>query len=207
MVWLDDDNKMHGRMLSKAKVLDPKDASTSEILKSHGIETILMAIPSVSAAHMKQLLESLRTFDCRVKTLPSIDDIMANRVTARDARTLPLEELTGRQPVAPDMALMQKNITGKVVMVTGVGGSVGSELCRQILPLQPSALVLFDVFEAALYEIEHNLKQLSANEQTPPVHCVLGNVVFKSELSHTITTYRVQTLFHGKRPTDTPYQS
>ena len=68
VVWLDDDNKMHGRMLSKAKVLDPKDASTSEILKSHGIETILMAIPSVSAAHMKQLLESLRTFDCRVKS-------------------------------------------------------------------------------------------------------------------------------------------
>ena len=130
VVWLDDDTKMHSRRLSNAVVLDPKDPATPALLKSYGIETILMAIPSVSAARMKQLLESLRNFDCRVQTLPSIDDIMANRVTTRDAKTLPLEELIGRQPVAPDMALMRKNITGKVVMVTGAGGSVGSELCR-----------------------------------------------------------------------------
>ena len=197
VVWLDDDSKMHGRTLSNARVLDPRDASTSEVLKSHGIETILMAIPSVGAGHMKQLLESLRSFDCRVQTLPSIDDIMANRVTARDAKTLPLEELTGRQPVAPDMALMRKNITEKVVMVTGAGGSVGSELCRQILPLQPSALVLFDVSEPALYEIAKDLMQLSVDGEMPPVHCVLGNVVFKSELSHTLSTYGVHTLFHA----------
>ncbi len=197
VVWLDDDEKMHGRTLSKALVLDPKDPATPGLLKSRGVETILMAIPSVSAGHMKQLLESLRNFDCRVQTLPSIDEIMANRVTARDARTLPLEELIGRQPVAPEMALMRKNITGKVVMVTGAGGSVGSELCRQILPLEPSSLVLFDVSEAALYLIESDLKQLSADLKATPIHCVLGNVVFKNELSHTITSYGVQTLFHA----------
>ena len=197
VVWLDDDKKYHGRMLSKAQVLDPQDPATPGKLKSLGIETILMAIPSVSGAHMKQLLESLRNFDCRVQTLPSIDDIMANRVTTRDAKLLPLEELIGRQPVAPDTTLMRKNVTGKVVMVTGAGGSVGSELCRQILPLEPTALVLFDVSEAALYQIDSDLKELGQELAQVPVHCVLGNVVFKNELTHTIRTYGVQTLFHA----------
>ena len=102
-------------------MLDPKAKSTPAILKSKGIETILMAIPSVDGPRMKQLLESLQAFDCRIQTLPSIEDIMENRVTTRDAKTLPLEELIGRKPVAPDPDLMCKNITGKVVMVTGAG--------------------------------------------------------------------------------------
>ena len=204
IVWLDDNSKYHGRELSKLRVLDPKDKSTPALLKSKGIETILMAIPHVDGSRTKELLESLQTFDCRIKTLPSIEDIMENRVTTRDAKTLPLEELIGRQPVAPDPDLMRKNITGKAVMVTGAGGSVGSELCRQILPLAPKALVLFDISEAAMYQIDSNLKSLSAELKAddsswtvPPVHCVLGNVVFKSELIHTLRMYAVQTLFHA----------
>jgi len=207
VLWLDDNAKYHGRELAKARVLDPKDPATPAILKAHGVETILMAIPTVSGFRMKELLESLSTFDCRVQTLPSIEDIMENRVTTRDARTLPLEELIGRKSVAPDMDLMRKNITGKVVMVTGAGGSVGSELCRQILPLEPAALVLFDVSEAAMYQIESDLKALGqealANgrdlqeRELPEVHCVLGNVVFKNDLVHTLSTYGVHTLFHA----------
>ena len=204
VVWLDDNSKYHGRELANLRVLDPKDGATPAVLKSQGIETILMAIPSVDGSKMKQLLESLQTFNCRIKTLPSIEDIMENRVTTRDAKTLPLEELIGRQPVTPDPELMRKNITGKVVMVTGAGGSVGSELCRQILPLAPEALVLFDISEAAMYQIDSDLKALGADLKSvdadlkiPPVHCVLGNVVFKSEIAHSIRTYSVQTLFHA----------
>lgn len=196
VVWLDDDKKYHGRVLSKARVLDPKDPATPSLLKAQGVETILMAIPSVGSAHMKQLLESLRNFDCRVQTLPSIDDIMANRVTTRDAQTLPLEELIGRQSVAPDTNLMRNNVTGKAVMVTGAGGSVGSELCRQLLPLEPAALILFDVSEAAMYQIDSDLKEM-CQAGAPPVHCVLGNVVFKNEVAHTIRKYAVKTLFHA----------
>ena len=110
------------REIAKVRVVDPKDPDTPALLKAHGVETILMAVPSVSSARMKEVLESLRSFDCRVQTLPSIDDIMSDRVTTRDAQTLPLEELIGREQVAPDMQLMQKNVTGKVVMVTGAGG-------------------------------------------------------------------------------------
>ena len=199
VLWLDDDEKYHGRELSNARVLDPKNSATPAILKTHGVETILMAIPSVTGTRMKELLESLRTFNCRVQTLPSIDDIMENRVTTRDARTLPLEELIGRQPVAPDMNLMRKNISGKVVMVTGAGGSVGSELCRQIFQLQPAVLVLFDVSEAAMYQIECDLIALRREciEGGSEIHCVLGNVVFKEDISHTIRRYSVHTLFHA----------
>ncbi len=197
VLWLDDDAKHHGRMLSNARVLDPKDPATPELLKRHGVETILMAIPYVSGALMKELLESLQTFNCRIQTLPSFEDIMANRVTTQDVKTLPLEELIGRVPVSPDTELMSKNITAKVVMVTGAGGSVGSELCRQILPLQPACLVLFDVSEAALYQIDSDLQKIRQGADLPPVHCVLGNVIFKNELTHTIKTYGVQTLFHA----------
>lgn len=198
VVWLDDNTKYHGRELSNLRVLDPKDTSTPAVLKSHGIETILMAIPSVDGFQMKELLESLRTFDCRIQTLPSIEDIMQNRVTSRDARTIPLEELIGREPVAPDMALMCKNINGKAVMVTGAGGSVGGELCRQIFRLKPKLLVLFDVSEAAMYTIESDLRALGQEvEDGPPIHCVLGNVIFKHDLAHTIRSYGVETLFHA----------
>ena len=197
VLWLDDDAKLHGRTLAGAPVLDPKDSRTPAVLKAKNVDTILMAIPSVGGS-MKELLESLRNFDCRVQTLPSIDDIMANRVTSRDARTLPLEELIGRKQVAPDATLMSKNITGKAVLVTGAGGSVGGELCRQILPLNPSVLVLLDVSEAALYTVESDLvalKELSDNRT--PVICVLGNVVFKSDVAHVLKTYGIQSLFHA----------
>jgi len=203
--WLDDNKKLQGRNLAQAKVLDPKDSSTPRILKEHGVETILMAIPSVGVGRMKQLLESLQAFNCSVKTLPSISDIMANRVTSRDAKSLPLEEIIGRQPVEPVPELMCKNITGKVVMVTGAGGSVGSELCRQIIRLKPSALVLLDISEAALYQIEQNLLTLVDSDETEgaaeckhvPMHCVLGNVILKENIAFTIAKHGVQTLFHA----------
>ena len=201
VVWLDDDAKNHGRRLAQAEILDPKDSATPARLKQMGVETILMAIPSVSGSKMKDLLESLRRFDCRVRTLPSIDDIMANRVTSSDAKKLPLEELIGREQVAPDMTLMIRNITGKVVMVTGAGGSVGSELCRQILPLRPSRLVLLDVSEAAMYQIDQSLKQLGETlpegQNIPDIRCVIGNVARKADVANAIAGFGVQTLFHA----------
>jgi FlaA1/EpsC-like NDP-sugar epimerase len=201
VLWLDDDKKYHNRYLANARVLDPKHVTTPDLLKAHGVNTILMAIPNIGTGRMKEVLESLQSFNCSVKTLPSISDIMANRVNALDAKTLPLEELIGRQPVAPDMALMRKNITNKVVMVTGAGGSVGSELCRQILPLQPAALVLFDISEPAMYEIDSNLKamldEFPPESVHPPIISMLGNVCFKEQLEYAIRKYSVQTLFHA----------
>jgi FlaA1/EpsC-like NDP-sugar epimerase len=150
---------------------------------------------------MKGLLESLRRFNCSVRTLPSIEDIMANRVTSIDAKKLPLEELIGRRPVAPDMKLMIKNVTGKVVMVTGAGGSVGSELCRQILPLRPTRLVLFDVSEAAMYQIEQSLVQLCealpSGERSPEIHCIIGNVTRRRDVESAISAGGVEILFHA----------
>jgi FlaA1/EpsC-like NDP-sugar epimerase len=201
VLWLDDDKKYHNRYLANARVLDPKHVTTPDLLKAHGVNTILMAIPNIGTGRMKEVLESLQSFNCSVKTLPSISDIMANRVNALDAKTLPLEELIGRQPVAPDITLMRKNITNKVVMVTGAGGSVGSELCRQILPLQPAALVLFDISEPAMYEIDSNLKamidEFPLEQGRPPVISMLGNVCFKEQLDFAIRKYSVQTLFHA----------
>lgn len=201
VVWLDDDKRYHGRMFGQAEILDPKAPATSARLKQLGVENILMAITSVDGSRMKAMLESLQQFDCAVRTLPSIDDILANKVTARDTMKLPLEELIGRKSIAPDMELMVKNISGKVVMVTGAGGSVGGELCRQILPLLPRKMVLFDVSEAAMYLIEQSLHDLIASTSfdgmPPEVCCVIGNVCDKKVIGHAIKSNRVQTLFHA----------
>ena len=200
VLWLDDDKKIWGRTLAKANVLNPQDPKTPEALKKHGVETILMAIPNIPGSRMKELLESLQSFNCVVKSLPSIDDIMANRVTSRDTQTLPLEELIGRKQIAPNADLMSKNITGKVVMVTGAGGSVGSELCRQIIQLKPAALVLFDVSEVAMYVIDAELRKIispSLDEVPPEIYSVLGNVVSKDEVADTIKHHKVETLFHA----------
>jgi len=199
VVWLDDDEKYHGRSLAQALILDPKADDTPARLQELGVETILMAAPSISSQHMKGVLQSLQRFNCTVRTLPSINDIMANKVTSKDIKQFPFEAMIGRSPVEPDMKLMRKNIDGRVVMVTGAGGSVGSELCRQIFPLRPAALILFDVSEAATYKIKSDLDTLSAESkgEIPRVHCVLGNVVFKGEIAHAIQSYSVQTLFHA----------
>ena len=201
VVWLDDNEKYHGRMFAQAEILDPKSPATPARLKQLGVDTILMAIASVDRSRMKELLESLQQFDCSVRTLPSIDDIMANRVTARDTMKVPLEELIGRKPVAPDMELMIKNISGKVVMVTGAGGSVGSELCKQIIPLVPRKLVLFDISEASMYLIEQEL--LKVVDETrfdgslPEICCVIGNVCEEKVIKGVIQKQGVQTLFHA----------
>ncbi len=196
--WLDDNREIQGRSVGQLKVLDPRAEDTRQLLKDAGVQTIFLAVPSIEGHQLKEMLEQVQGYNCSVKSVPPMAEFLANRVTTQDLKTLRLEDLIGRPPIAPQPKLMQANITGKVCMVTGAGGSVGSELCRQIAMLKPAALILFEISEPSLYHIDMELREAAAEAGNPlALTAVLGSVTDKSKLDSVIARHGVQTMFHA----------
>lgn len=158
------------------------------------IEQVVVAIPSVPPETCRRILTELRGLGVAVKTLPSLTELVAGRISVQSIREIKVEDLLGRQPVPPRQDLFSKCIAGKSVLVTGAGGSIGSELCRQIASQKPSRLVLFDHSEYALYAIEREiLKVLPALR----VSAYLGSVCDGTLLSQVISSHRVDTIYHA----------
>ncbi len=156
--YVDDDDRLHGQVLNGLKIYNPENLLG--LVSGQQITQVYLAIPSASRARRNEILEAVRTAQVQVRTLPGLLDLAEGRVHVSDLRELDIEDLLGRDPVPPSRTLLAKNITGKVVMVTGAGGSIGSELCRQIVQLSPSALLLVELTEFALYAIEQELQGL-----------------------------------------------
>ena len=154
--FLDDDDRLHGQVLNGLPIHKPADLALT-LAKVH-VTDVLLALPSVSRHRRSQILATLSPYELAVRTMPSLSDIASGKVCLSDVRELEIDDLLGRDPVLPSPSMMAKNITGKVVMVTGAGGSIGSELCRQILKAQPSTLLLVELTEFALYEIHRELE-------------------------------------------------
>ena len=155
--FLDDDDRLHGHVLNGQPIYNPADLpSLSETLL---IKDVLLAMPSVSRKRRNQILNQIQAAQVSVRTLPSFSDLAQGKVTISDLRELDIDDLLGREPVTPNQILLAKNITGKVVMVTGAGGSIGSELCRQITDLGPEKLLLVEQSEFALYNIHQELER------------------------------------------------
>jgi FlaA1/EpsC-like NDP-sugar epimerase len=143
-------------------------------------------------------LQLLRGYNVTVRTLPSYSDLAEGRVTVNDIRELSISDVLGRDTVAPDPALMRRDIAGKTVLVTGAGGSIGSELCRQIFEQAPKKLVLFDHSEYALYAILHELQQKSANISTDiDIYAILGSVTDKRRVEQLLQNMSPDTVFHA----------
>ena len=154
--FVDDDDRLHGHSLNGLPIYAP--GSLGETVPRREVTQIFLAIPSVSQRRRNEVLTALLPLRVQVRTLPGLMDLASGKVTVADLRELNIEDLLGREPVPPNPLMMAKNITGKVVMVTGAGGSIGSELCRQIVKAQPSTLLLVEVTEFALYEIHRELE-------------------------------------------------
>ena len=192
--FLDDDKSLHGQVINGHKVYDPQ--TLEDLAISHRVSTVLLALPSVSRHRRHEILAMIKEAKVGVRTLPSVTDLAQGRVTVSDLRELEIEDLLGRDPVAPERSLLEKNIRNKVVMVTGAGGSIGSELCRQIAELEPKQLVLFEQSEYALYQIEAELaRRLEPNgtELTP----VLGSVQDELQLTDVMRRFSAQTVYHA----------
>ena len=158
--FLDDDDRLHGHVLNGLPIHNPTDLI--EVISSFAITDVLLALPSVSRQRRNDILNILKPHKMAVRTLPGLSDIATGKVSLSDVRELDIDDLLGREPVKPNGLLLNANTHCKTVLVTGAGGSIGSELCRQILKTQPKQLLLVEMSEFALYQIHQELVELLA---------------------------------------------
>lgn len=161
--FLDDDDRLHGHVLNGLPIHNPDDFA--EILSVSPITDVLLALPSVSRQRRNDILNTLKPHKVAVRTLPGLSDIATGKLSLSDVRELDIDDLLGREPVKPNGLLLNLNTHHKTVLVTGAGGSIGSELCRQILKTNPKQLLLVEMSEFALYQIHQQLQALLAGER------------------------------------------
>lgn len=196
MGFIDDDAGKISRSINGVMVYAP--SAVPDLVVRHGITDILLALPSVSRDRRNSIIESLRPLPVHIRTLPGLADLASGRVTVQDFKELDIEDLLGRDPVPPDMALLARNLLNKVVLVTGSGGSIGGELCRQIVMERPRQLLLLDHSEFALYSIHQELQALCAAHQLDVTLIpLLGSVRNPRRLQEVCTTYRPHTVYHA----------
>ena len=194
--FLDDDPKLHGSQIRGLPVYNPSDIAAITI-KKHVVE-VMLALPRISRRRRGEILQSLRGQNVVVRTLPSYSDLAEGRVTVNDIRELSINDILGRDTVAPDPALMRRDIADKTVLVTGAGGSIGSELCRQIFAQNPKKLVLFDHSEYALYAILQELQsKITPENAAVELTAILGSVTDKPRLDQLFLASAPDTVFHA----------
>lgn len=192
--FLDDDKRLQGHVLNGLTIYNPEDLH--ELVESSGIATVLLALPSISRKRRNEILGKMLHARVSVRTLPSVTELAQGKVSTSDLRELDIDDLLGREPVTPDPVLLGKNITGKTVLVTGAGGSIGSELCRQILQVAPSALLLVEQSEFALYQIHEELlaKQPGLQIRLIPL---LASVCDDERMTQIVSAWLPDTIYHA----------
>lgn len=192
--FIDDEPSLHRRQIRDTRV--HPFSHLSRLIERHAVKDVLLAMPSVSRSRRNQIIALLEPYPVKVKTLPTLAEIAEGEVTVDDIRDVEIEDLLGRDQMLPDESLMAKNIYNKVVMVTGAGGSIGAELCRQVLKQKPKELVLFEHSEFALYAIERDLKKHSSSGEVT-IKPVLGSVTDKNRISLACQSAKVETVYHA----------
>ena len=190
--FLDDRVSLQRKTIAGLRVYPPE--ALAEAVFRHDVTQIVLAIPSATIAQKRQLIQRVEGAGLPVRILPGLQDLVAGRAAVSDIREVDVADLLGRDPVPPDPALFARNIAGKVVMVTGAGGSIGSELCRQIVSQRPKKLVLLDHSEFGLYTIDHELVQAAHGVEV--VGC-LGTVLDETLVRSLMTQHQVQTIYHA----------
>ena len=190
--FVDDNQQYHNQSILGQTVFDPIKIKELIILKD--IDLVLLALPLISRTKRNQIIDYLNSFNITVKTLPSIQDIVDGKVSLSDIKDLTIEDLLSREEVQPNLELLSKNINSKVVLVTGAGGSIGSEISRQIIKLNPKKLLLLELNEFALYKISEELKNIMPNLK---VISLLANVQNSSRIEEVFKTFKVDTVYHA----------
>ncbi|WP_213956015.1 VanZ family protein [Variovorax sp. dw_954] len=195
--FLDDDRRLHGGTVRGLPVYSPN--ALSERAQALKVTTVLLAVPSAPRKRRNEILAAVLDAKVAVRTLPGLSDLAQGRVQTSDLRELEIDDLLGRDPVPPNPFLLGKNIRGKVVLVTGAGGSIGSELCRQIVKASPDVLLLVERSEFALYTIHGELQQQLAGKEGAPIRVVplLASVREEMRMREIMRTWRPHTVYHA----------
>ncbi len=192
--FLDDDDRLHGHVLNGLPIYNPADLPN--LVSTLTVSDVLLAIPSVSRRRRNEILSQIRSAHVLVRTLPSVTELAQGKVSISDLRELDIDDLLGREPVMPNHILLAMNVRSKVVMVTGAGGSIGSELCRQILAVGPSKLLLIEQSEFALYAIHQELEEKQTNHATTLVP-LLASVQDDDRMHEIMSTWHPDTVYHA----------
>lgn len=196
VAYIDDKKEMKGATIAGIKVHAANDLAA--LIAKMGITEVLLAMPSLPKSQQKHILDNLAVHKVKIKVTPPIGSLVTGELRAQDVRDIEIEDLLGRDQVVPNHVLLASCITGKSVMVTGAGGSIGSELCRQIILLQPSHLILLDMTEFALYSIKQELKSmLAAQDKHIELMPFLGSVLDTEKCTRIMRTFAVETVYHA----------
>lgn len=195
--YVDDDVRLNGQRLDGIPIYSSDRLAWS--IRTLMVDEVLIGLPRISRARRREIIDTLQNFQVQVRVLPSLSRIMDGEVSISDLRSVQIEDLLGRDPVAPNSLLMGRNITGKTVLVSGAGGSIGSELCRQILSFFPHRLILVDQSEFAIYTIDGELSAAAAQFDSSRVDIVpeLGNVADRHSISRIYARWKPDTVFHA----------
>jgi FlaA1/EpsC-like NDP-sugar epimerase len=190
--FFDDSKQLQMNTVAGLRVYPP--SKVVDLIEKKSLDEILVALPSVARSRQREIIESLKQYDVVIKILPAVADVVSGKVRFEDVREVQIEDLLGRDQVPPREDLLKKCIEKKVVCVTGAGGSIGSELCRQVANLNPTKLVLVEQSEFALYEIEKEIHQYSPHVK---VVAVLLDVCDKEKMAELLKTHAVKTIYHA----------
>jgi FlaA1/EpsC-like NDP-sugar epimerase len=190
--FLDDDIRLHGHVLNGLHIYGVDDLKG--LVETVGVTLVLLALPSASRSKRNQILNTLAHYKLQLRTLPSISDLAHGLVSVSDIKDLDIEDLLGRDPVQPNSQLLNANTHGKTVVVTGAGGSIGSELCRQILRTNPKQLLLVEMSEFALYQIHQELEAVCQGVELVPL---LASVCDDMRMQEIMETWKPHTVYHA----------
>ncbi|HBC3451411.1 TPA: polysaccharide biosynthesis protein [Vibrio parahaemolyticus] len=194
--FIDGDSTLCNTMILGLPVIDIEDATP--IINKYDVSQVLLAVPSAKRSRRKVILDDLAKLPVEVLTVPDMTDIVSGKAKIDELKDVAIEDLLGRDPVAPQQVLLEANIKDKVVMVTGAGGSIGSELCRQIVEQSPKSIILFELSEFGLYQIDRELNQLKVEKGlTCDIVPLLGSVQRQHRLETTMSSFGVQTVYHA----------
>ena len=198
VAYVDDDPQLTGAYLLGKKIYAADELVS--LVEELDIAQVFLAIPSISRAQKRQIIDKLSGIAIKIKELPSLEEIADEKVTVSSMRKVDILDVLDRQTVEPDANLLQMNIKDKCVLVTGAGGSIGSELCRQVIKNQPKCLVLYELSEFALYSIHQELIIKQANTpayQNIEIIAIIGNVTNEDNLLRILKLYNIQTVYHA----------
>jgi FlaA1/EpsC-like NDP-sugar epimerase len=193
VAFIDDSVDINKKTINGVDVFLPSELNKFIVKKK--IKEVFIAIPSISRPRRLEIIKYLDKFDIIVKTLPSILDLAQGKLKIDDLKNIDVKDLLGREQVKPNQKLLKVKVLNKVVLVSGAGGSIGSELCRQIVFLRPKSIILFEISESALYQIDQELN--SYNLPNIKIIPVLGSIRDKKRMLNILNSYGVQTIYHA----------